>query len=143
MDDYIKQKALQNLVSSYKDDLPISIALLAELDNKINEIPLNLSLAAKKINSSLQSVAFDTLEEQSLAALNSVLDDNNYDNDEERTELLTEAACKKVLLELAYMTGVKDCLANTDLMRGLLIAVNDDLPIYFNFKKEVTKNKTK
>ena len=132
MDDYIKQKALENLVNKYKSDLPLSITLLAELDNKINDLPLNLSLVARKINSSLQSVALDTLEEQALAALNSVLD--NYDEEEE-TELLTEAYCRKVLLELAYMTGVKDCLANTDLMKGIVIAINDDLPIYFRFKK--------
>lgn len=131
MDDYIKQKALNNLINTYKADLPLSITLLAEFDNKINELPLNLSLATKKINSSLQSVALDTLEEQALMAINSVLDDY----DEERTELLTEAACRKVLLELAYMTGVKDTLANTDLMRGIVIAIQDDLPIYFRFKK--------
>lgn len=130
--DIIKQKALDNLVSSYKDDLPISITLLAKFDNKIDDLPLNLSLVARKINSSLQSVAYDLLEEQALRAINSVLDD---ETEEEETELMTEAACRKVLLELAYMTGVKDTLANTDLMRGIMTAIEDDLPIYFKFKK--------
>lgn len=132
MDNYIKEKALNNLINTYKADLPLSITLLAEFDNKLDDLPLNLSLVTKKINSSLQSVALDLLEEQALMAINSILDD---ETEEEETELMTEAACKKVLLELAYMTGVKDTLANTDLMKGIVIAIQDDLPIYFKFKK--------
>lgn len=139
MDNYLKAKALENLVKNYQDVLPVSITLLAEFDDKINDLPLNLGAVNKKINSSLKQAAYDLLEEQSITALNKIL--TEVLTDEEEIEVLIDSASRKVLLELAYMTGVKDTLANTDLMRGLLIAVNDDLPIYFNFKKEVTKNK--
>lgn len=139
MEDIIKQKALENLINNYQDVLPVSITLLAEFDDKINDLPLNLGAVHKKINGSLKQAAYDLLEEQSVSALNSVL--TSVISNEEEIEVLIDSASRKVLLELAYMTGVKDTLANTDLMRGLLIAVNDDLPIYFNFKKEMNTNR--
>ena len=139
MDSYIKQKALENLINNYQDVLPVSITLLTEFDDKLDDLPLNLSAVNKKINSSLKQASYDLLEEQTVSALNKIL--TEVLTDEEEIEVMIDAASRKVLLELAYMTGVKDTLANTDLMRGLLIAVNDDLPIYFNFKKEMNTNR--